>query len=143
MAETGDRLERQVYALVVENGYQNHDRFPVLDADWPTISAALPHFLTGPNDRLQTVCEALQFFLEFTGRWDEPESKAVELRDFLKAGWAAYQAGWMHHQRGQSAEVLACADRAEAHWREARAGAHELASTLGLRGLGHRLSEEL
>ena len=29
---TGDRLEQRAYALIVENGYDKHDRFPVLDA---------------------------------------------------------------------------------------------------------------
>ena len=62
VAETGDRLEKRAYALVVENGYEQHDRFPVLDAAWPTVAAALPRFLAGPNDRLQTVCEALDTF---------------------------------------------------------------------------------
>ena len=51
VAETGDRLEKHAYALMVENGYQKHDRFPVLDAAWPTVAAALPRFLAGPNDR--------------------------------------------------------------------------------------------
>ena len=45
VAETGDRLEKRAYALVVENGYEKYDRFPVLDAAWPTRRrrpAALP-----------------------------------------------------------------------------------------------------
>src|SRR5215213_9135414 len=71
VAETGDRLENQAYALVVENGYQKYDDFPVLDAAWPTVAAALPRFLAGRNNRLQTVCAALQDFLNFSGRWDE------------------------------------------------------------------------
>ncbi len=66
VAETGNRLEERAYALIVENGYRKHDRFPVLDADWPIVAAALPLFLAGPNPRLQTVCEALRMFLEFT-----------------------------------------------------------------------------
>src|SRR5437764_959938 len=62
VAETGDRLENHAYALVMENGYNKFDNFPVLDAAWPTVAAALPRFLAGPNDRLQTVCDAFQFF---------------------------------------------------------------------------------
>ena len=59
VAETGNRLEERAYALIVENGYEKHDRFPVLDANWPTVAPALPLFLAGPNPRLQTVCDAL------------------------------------------------------------------------------------
>jgi hypothetical protein len=59
VAETGNRLEEYAYALIVENGYENYDRFPVLDAAWPRVSAAIPLFLAGPNPRLQTVCGAL------------------------------------------------------------------------------------
>lgn len=147
VAETGDRLERQAYALVVENGYQEYDNFSILDAAWPTVAAALPRFLAGPNDRLQTVCEALRTFLNFTGRWDEwlalsrdAEAKAVGAKDFLSAGWRANNAGRVHYLRGQSAEVLACADRIEAHWREAQAGARERAVAISLRGMGHRLA---
>src|SRR5205085_3939894 len=103
VAETGDRLEKRAYALVMENGYKNFDNFPVLDAAWPTVAAALPRFLAGPNDRLQTVCIVFQIFLNFTGRWDEwlalsrdAENRAVAAKDFLKAGWRAHDAGWVH-----------------------------------------------
>jgi hypothetical protein len=30
VAETGDRLEKRAYALIIENGGTNHDRFPAL-----------------------------------------------------------------------------------------------------------------
>jgi tetratricopeptide (TPR) repeat protein len=149
VAETGDLLERQAYALVLENGYENHDNFPVLDAAWPTVAAALTRFLTGPNDRLQTVCDALCRFLDFTGRWDErlalsrdAEVKAVATKDFWSAGWRAYNAGWVHSLRGQSAEVLACADRADAHWRESKAGVWERADAITLRGIGYYLAKD-
>ncbi|MBV8856159.1 MAG: DUF4062 domain-containing protein [Acidobacteria bacterium] len=144
VAETGDRLEKHAYALLVENGYQKYDNFPLLDVEWPTIAAALQRFLTGPNDRLQTACDALRDFLDFTGRWDEwlalswdAEVKAVAAKDFWNAGWRAYDAGWLQSLRSQSAEVLASADRAEAHWRDAKADAHEQATVIRLRGEGH------
>jgi tetratricopeptide (TPR) repeat protein len=147
VAETGDRLEKHAYALVLENGYKKFDNFHMLDAAWPTIAAALPRFCAGPNDQLRTMCEASYKFLDFTGRWDEllalsrdAELKAVAARDFLFAGWWAYEAGWVHRLRGQSAEVLACADRAEAHWREAPIDAREQAVAIRLRGEGHQLA---
>ncbi len=149
VAETGDRLEKHAYALVVENGYQNYDNFPVLDAAWPTVAAALPRFLAGQNDRLQTMCDALLDFLDFTGRWDEwlalsrdAEAKAIAAKDFWNAGVRAYYAGWVHYLRWQSAEVLACADGAQAHWREAQAGAREQAEAIRLRGLVHKLDKD-
>ena len=149
VAETGNRLEERAYALIVENGYDKHDRFPVLDAAWPTVSPALPLFLAGPNDRLQTVCDALRYFLEFAGRWDEwlslsqqAEAKAVAAGDHHNAGWRAYRTGWVHYLRQQADAVLACADRAVTHWQTAQAGARERAFAIRLRGTGHQLKTD-
>ncbi len=69
--EIGDRLESRAYTIIIENGYDRHDRFPVLDAAWPTIAHALPLFLSGPKDRLQTVCDAIYQFLKCRGHLDE------------------------------------------------------------------------
>ena len=89
VAETGNRLEQRAYALIVENGYDKHERFPTLDAAWPTVAPALPLLVAGSNQRLQTVCDALTHFLDFTGRWDEwqsleqqAEAKAVAAGDY-------------------------------------------------------------
>ncbi len=149
VAETGSRLEKRAYALIIENGYDEHDRFPALDAAWPTVAPALPLFLAGPNDRLQTVCSALDYFLNFTGRWDEQlslsqqaEAKALTANDYHRAGRRAYDAGWIHYIRRQADAVLACAERAGAHWREAKAGARERATALQLRGAGHDLKKD-
>jgi class 3 adenylate cyclase/tetratricopeptide (TPR) repeat protein len=149
VSETGNRLEERAYALIDENGYRKHDRFPLLDAAWPTVAPALPLFLAGPNPRLQTVCSALWNFLEFTGRWDEwlslnqlAESRATAAGDPAKAGWRAYQAGYVHYLREQADAVLACADRAAAHWQFAQAGARERANAIRLRGVGHELKKD-
>lgn len=149
IADTGGRLDKYIFALAVENGYQQYDRFSVLDAAWPTIAAALPHFLEGSNDRLQSVCAALTQFLNYTGRWDEwlalsidAEIRALAVSDFYQAGCRAYFAGWVQVLRDQAAEVLTCADRAEKHWREAQAGARERAIAISLRGLGHQLRKD-
>ncbi|PSB34310.1 tetratricopeptide repeat protein [Stenomitos frigidus] len=147
VAETGNRLEQRAYALIVENGYREYDRFPVLDAAWPTVAAAIPLFLAGPNPRLQTVCTALQTFLNFTGRWDEwlslnqqAEARAIAAGDWNKAGWRAYQVGEIHRLRQQADAVLDCADRAAAHWQSA--GARERATAIHLRGKGHQLKQD-
>lgn len=149
VTETGSRLENHAYVLIIENGYQEHDRFPVLDAAWPTVAPALPLFLSGSNNRLQTVCGALPFFLEFTGRWDEwlslsqqAEAKALASGDHDNAGWRAYNTGWVHWLRQQADAVLACAERAEVHWHDGNAGARERAIALQLRGLGHVLKKD-
>ena len=146
---SGERLADQAYALAVENGYDKHDRFPVLEAAWPQLAAALPALVAGDNSRLQTVCSALRSFLDFSGRWDarlalstEAEAKAERAEDFANAGWRALDAGSCHTQRGQSAEVLACADRIDAHWQAARVGARERAIALNLRGTGHELAKD-
>lgn len=145
----GNRLAERAYALVVENGYQQHERFPTLEAAWSTVAAALPFFLQGPNERLQTVCSALTHFLEFSGRWDESlslelraEEKAGAAKDLLNAGWRALMAGFVYRLRRQSQEVLACAERSSAHWREARADAHERANAIRLRAEGHRVAKD-
>jgi tetratricopeptide (TPR) repeat protein len=149
VAETGSRLEKHAYAFVVENGYQKHHRFSVLNEAWPTIAPALPLFLAGPNERLQTVCDALRFFLEFTGRWDEwlsleqqGETKAAGSGDHEPAGWRAYFTGWLHYLRGEADEVVASAERAAAHWQTSRAGDRERAFAIRLRGLGHYIKAD-
>jgi tetratricopeptide (TPR) repeat protein len=147
VAETGNRLEQRAYALIVENGYEKHDRFPVLEADWPTVAAAIPLVLAGPNPRLQTVCDALSTFLNFTGRWDErlslnqqAEARAIAAGDLDNAGWRAFFVGMVHCLRQQADAVLACADRAATHWQAA--GARERATAIRLRGIGHELKQD-
>ena len=144
--ETGDRLENSAYATIMENGWRYYDRFPVLDAAWPGVAPAIPRFLAGDNARLQRVCDALQVFLNFTGRWDEwltlsrqAEARALAAGDHYNAGWRAYQAGMVHYLRDEAPAVLECAARAAAHWSTARAGARERAFAIQLRGHGHRM----
>ncbi|MBE9107827.1 tetratricopeptide repeat protein [Nodosilinea sp. LEGE 07298] len=147
VAETGNRLEQRAYALIVENSYKKYDRFPVLDAAWPTVAAAIPLFLAGPNPRLQKVCAALFQFFNFTGRYDESlslnqqaETRAIAADDLYNAGWRAHQVGWIHQLRQQADAVLAWADRAATHWQAA--GARERAVAIGLRGIGHQLKQD-
>jgi tetratricopeptide (TPR) repeat protein len=109
----------------------------------------LPLFLAGDNQRLQTVCDALATFLNFQGRWDEllalcekAEARAVAAADHDNAGRRTYHAGMIHSLRQQADTVLACADRAAAHWDRAKAGARERAIAIELRGHGHRLKKD-
>lgn len=158
VTQTGHSFTDRAYTLINENGYREHGgqtrtldrtRYPVLDAAWSTVAPALPLLLAGPNVRLQTACDALADFLKVTGRWDEllslsqeAEAKALLASDHFKAGWRAYQAGWVHWLRQQSDEVLACADRAERHWQRAQTGSRERSLAIRRRGQGHQLNED-
>ena len=104
VAEAGNRLQRCAAMLIMENGGNKYIRFPVIDAAWPIVAAALPLFIAGSNEQLQTICHAIYAFLNFTGRWDElrslneqAEAKAQEIADGDNAGWRAYHAGLLHH----------------------------------------------
>lgn len=148
VAQTGNRLTDRAYALAIESGYRNYERFPQLETEWPTIAAALPLFLQGDNIRLQRMCNALNNFLNFSGRWDErlllnqqAEDKALVVDDFYNAGWRARHAGWIYYLYGQTAGVLACATRCETHWQKANVGAREKAIAIRLRGLGHNIEK--
>ena len=147
--ETGDRLEKRAYAAILENGSLQHDRFPLLDAGWDWIALALELFLRGPGDALQKVCDALAEFLEFTGRWEEwkallteAETRAVDSGDEFKAGWRAYELGFLHALRKQTVEVLDCADRALAHWKKAGDPPRERAAAIRLRGHAYQIRED-
>jgi len=148
VTQTGDALTQRAYALVMQYGGQTKfDGFPTLDAEWNFIFAALPRLLMGDNDRLQTICVQLNFFLDFTGRWDdwlwistEAEERALASDDKESAGWRVWWAGFIYSHRNQPAEVLACAARAAEHWQDSTP--RSKASAIYLRGLGHNLKED-
>jgi tetratricopeptide (TPR) repeat protein len=128
-------------------GDTNYEGFRTLDAEWDFISAALPRLLTGDNARLQTVCDQLAQFLDFTGRWDDrlwlseqAEARALAAGDKENAGWRARQAGWVYYLRGQADQVLACAARAAEHWQES--APRQKATAIRLRGIGHELKKD-
>lgn len=146
--ETGIRLENHAYALIIENGYKNYTHFPALEAAWPNIAPALPIFLAGDNTRLQTVCDAFQYFFRFRGQWDEwlvlcekAEARALAAADYLSAGWRAYNVGCIFDQRRQANEVIKCAERADFHWKKANV-ASEKAAAKELLGHGYQLNEQ-
>jgi tetratricopeptide (TPR) repeat protein len=149
VTQTGDALTNHAYALAMQygGGSKNYEKFPMLDAEWDFISAALPRLLAGDNDRLQIVCGQLFQFLDFTGRWDDSlwlfeqaEARALAADDKENAGWQAYRAGWVSQLRNQPAEVLACATRATEHWKDSTP--YNKAWAIQLRGLGHKLKKD-
>ena len=148
VAQTGSRLEHAAYALCVKHGYNRFDAFPILEGSWARVAAALPMFLAGPNTRLQTACDALGTFFDYSGRWDEwlsleqrAETKALSVDDFMQAGWRAYHAGSIYYSREQADETMACALRSTEHWEKAKVGARERAVALGLLAKAHSLKE--
>jgi tetratricopeptide (TPR) repeat protein len=147
---TGTRLADRAYALILENGEQAHERFPILEEAWPIVAPALSLFLGGDNARLQTVCGALRFFFEFVGRWDEwlslerqAEERAIAKNDFFNAGWRAFQGGWVHYLRGEADQVLYCAERAQHHWQAAGTDASVSVVAIRLRGIAYELKGDL
>lgn len=149
VTQTGDRLTNRVYALALENGYKEYDRFPALEAEWPTITAALPNILKGYHDSLQIFCDAIFDFLNFSGRWDEwlwlsqqAEIKAIKIKNFEEAGRRAYDVGYIYYLRGQADEVLACANRIENHSKAINGWRWAKFYSLRLRVQGLRLQKD-
>lgn len=149
VTQTGDALTDRAYALTMQYGGGNKDyeKFPMLDAEWDFVSAALPRLLTGDNDRLQTICDQLAIFLNFTGRWDDrlwlseqAEARALASDNKERAGRRAFDAGWVYFLRNQPDLVLACAARAASHWTD-RLPSNK-ANAIRLRGLGHALEKD-
>ncbi len=146
--KTGNALCDQVYALAMQyGGYDNHEGFRKLDAEWHLLAAALPRLLQGDNDRLQVVCNQFVQFFEFTGRWDEclwlneqAEACAIPAEDNENAGWRAYSAGTTYVRRNQSSEVRSCAARADEHWKESHP--RNKAAALLLCGTGFQLQKD-
>jgi tetratricopeptide (TPR) repeat protein len=150
VTSTGKWLEMRAYALIVENGFRRHDRFPIIDAAWPNVAPALPLFLAGLNDRLQIVCDALTLFLEFSGRWDElislckqSEAKAKAVGDYENAAWRANSVARVHEFREEGDAVLACADRIESYT-EKLTNTNTRVGWIAthLRGIGYDLKKE-
>ncbi len=149
VAKKGDALTNYTYALVMQygGGDGNYKKFPMLDAEWGFVSAALPLMLMWDNSRLQMVCVQLNRFLEFTGRWDDlvwlnehSETLALTADDKEKAGWRAYQAGLVYFRRDESTKVLECATRAAEHWKDSTPRLRAIATEL--RAHGYKLQED-
>jgi tetratricopeptide (TPR) repeat protein len=148
MAQVGNRLADQIYALVLENGDLQYDRFSHLEDEWGAIEGAISLFLAGDNDRLQNICRSLATFLLNSGRWDERltlslkcEERAVAENDLFRAGWRAFDSGRVYFLRGHANDVMQCADRAESYWTSIAIGIDEQATPFWLRGLSYQLQK--
>ncbi len=147
--QTGKRLIDRVYVLALENGFDNYERFLVLETQWPVLAASLPLFLEGDNSRLQRLCDALYSFMNFYGHWDErlhlslaAEEHAVASNDWQCAGWRANDAGRIYVRRGQVSETFDCVDRAEAYWSKITIGPRERGTVSRLRGWAYELQQD-
>ena len=149
VTQTGDALTNRAYALAMQygGGSEDYEKFPMLDAEWDFISAALPRLAMGDNNRLHAVSRELFQFFNFTGRWDDylwfceqAEARTLAANDKEKAGWNAYRAGTTYHVRSQPSKVLACAARAAEHWQDSTP--RNRAMAIQLRGRGHQLNKD-
>ena len=149
VTQTGDALTNCACTLALQYGGDSEDykKFPMLDAEWDFVSAALPRLLAGDNDRLQTVCNQLIQFLLFTGKWDEGKSlhrqaeiRAIAANDMENAGQRAKEAAYLYQLCNQTAEALACAARAAEHWRDSTP--RNKAIAILFLGHGHFLNED-
>lgn len=143
--KTGGRLEKLAYALIIENGRNQYDRFAKLDEAWPLVASALPLFLTKSNDLVQLVAANLVEFLNFNGRWDEwrwlseqAEIRAEACQDFEHAGWRANDIAYVALVRRNADAILVAADRAERHWDTTGKSILNRAIVARLRGMGNR-----
>ncbi|WP_335617720.1 tetratricopeptide repeat protein [Chlorobaculum limnaeum] len=148
VSKTGIALVNGAYALAMKYGGQSKDyeKFPILEAEWEFISAALPRLLEGDNDRLQAVCEQIFYLLYFSGRLDEllwlyqqSEVRALAANNQERAGWCAYRAGGAYLLRKQYDKVLLCANRVAEYWQESSLRCKAIA--ISLRGQAHELSK--
>lgn len=148
VTKTGDALANKAYTIVMQfGGWHNNEGFRMLDAEWDFLSAALPILLRGDNDCLQTVCNQLHVFLDFTGRWDEEiwlnglaEMRALNSNDKEHAGWRAYKAGMIYYFRNQIEQLLECAARVMEHWHDSTP--RNKAFAIYLRGIGFKLNKD-
>ncbi|NTW53261.1 MAG: DUF4062 domain-containing protein [Chlorobaculum sp.] len=147
VSQTGNALLKRSYALSMQyGGRDNFDRL-TLEAEWGLISAALPGMLLGDTKRFQIMCDQLDKFMNYSGRWDDriwlceqAEKQAISINDKDIAGWRSHHAGITYFRRNQSTEVLACADRIADHWQGSTP--RKKAIAIRLRGLGQILKKD-
>jgi len=148
VTQTGDALVIRAYALAMQYGGDNNfEGFRTLDLEWNFISAALPRLVIGDNDRLQTICNQLINFFDFSGRWDDliwlvekAELRALANGDKESAGRRAYDAGYFYYLRNQSPQILECANRSMEHWKDSPP--YNKAVANWLRGIGFRMNKD-
>jgi class 3 adenylate cyclase/tetratricopeptide (TPR) repeat protein len=149
VAKTGRQLISTALRLIRDNAYDQVERFAELESAWPIVAAALPLLIKTNTGEFQMACDALQTFLEFSGRWDEclalcieSEKRAVAARQYQRANRRAMDIGGIFHLRRQSDQVFACADRAAFYCREGALSDIERASAVSLLALAHEAGED-
>jgi tetratricopeptide (TPR) repeat protein len=149
VAKTGQRLEKQAYALIIENGYQKYNRFKILEEFWPMISSALPSFFVKKSTELWEIINGVGSFLEFTAKWDEflslhiqGESFAVEIKNFEFAGSCADNIAYIYRLKLQPDEMLKWIQRTENHWENAKIINEKRFLLLQNRGVAYRIKKE-
>ncbi len=154
VTEAEKKLANHAFKVVVEfGGKKNPQTQKYLTQNWPLIFAALPFYIKHDNVKLQIVCDALDSFLSSNGLLDEwlwlneqAEIVAYSNEDHDNAGAKAYKVGLIHSYRGESADVLLYAKRAEEHWKEFNFKNETFKSAEPfvnyLRGIGYKLEKD-
>jgi tetratricopeptide (TPR) repeat protein len=147
------KLAHYAYRIVLEfGGRKNIQEQEYLENNWPPILASLSHFIKHDNEKLQIICDALDTFFSSSQLLDEwlwlnqqAEIVALANFDYDNAGARAYKVGLIYSYRGQAAEVLQYAKRAENNWSELYFTKTSYNSTKPLvnylRAIGYRLEK--
>ncbi len=149
--ETEEKLARYALRTVLEFGArENRLGIINLEEKWPAISASLPYFVRHHHNDLQILCDTLDIFFKFTGRWDEwlwlnqqAELVALANEDYDNAGERAYKVGLIYSYLEKPNEILQYATRAEKHWgiiRTARIDIKGKTLVNHLRGISYKMS---
>lgn len=149
--ETEEKLARYALRTVLEFGArENRLGIINLEEKWPAISASLPYFVRHGHNDLQILCDTLDIFLKFTGRWDEwlwlnqqAELVALANEDYDNAGERAYKVGLIYSYLEKPNEILQYATRAEKHWGAARTARVDVKGKTfvnHLRGISYKMS---
>jgi tetratricopeptide (TPR) repeat protein len=147
VVRTGDALVDRAFALAMEYGGDDNYDGTTLEAEWGFISAAMPEMLIRDNNNIQKVCDKLDKFVNYSGKWDDriwlceqAEKQAISIDDKNIAGWRSHHAGLTYFRRKQSAEVLACADSIAKHWQGSTP--RQKAIAIRVYGLGQGLNKD-
>jgi len=142
----GSQMEAYSFALIVNNAWERYETFGLLEKTWGILQPALRRMLLHENEIIQSACDSILWFLEYSGREDElrslyrdAEIKALENYDYVSAGRRAQGLGSSYINLRDADKAFACAERASTHWQKASIGVREKALVEKLHGDVHRL----
>jgi hypothetical protein len=114
VAASGERLAEYAFKLAKENGYEQHARYPVLEAVWPLISAALPLLLEGETRGCRWCVVRWSIFLISLGAGMPGSSSAKPPRG---GHWPPKTSTMPAGERSKPDGPISCAIRPRKYWR--------------------------